>query len=232
MQYSYFKHLLLSVLLILLIGCISPTHLSSKSLLGQYRWVMQEFSHPDNLSIKNKQHIVRLDFDKQNIIIAPGCNRFTGAFSTTNNIISFDDLSSTKVRCRQSSMEWDQFLVKEINNAKITKIGTDYLILQSQNNYRIVFKSLPKIDTKGVTAHLWDISPKMINCNIDTIKQCLRIKKSPISEWEILDENIEGFVFKEGQSYRIRVLETRNKNQQRYYFDTIISQALVGTRQP
>ncbi len=222
------KCFFMSAVALLLNGCGSFGMTSSTASLSQYRWVMEAFSYPGY----EMSYAVRLDFDGQQIAIAPGCDRVTSKVQTASGVIQFDKIKSTKLKCKVSTLRWDKIIIDEIQDAKILKIDASKLILQSSNGYKMVFKSLPKLGQKGVIAHLWEISPKKISCTTDPAKSCLKVRNDANSEWRIFEGDITDFTFKEGVLYRVRVLETTNTYQPKYSLDAILSQALVGTRQP
>ncbi len=200
----------------------------------QHRWVLTQWEHP--LYAADKDNLVRLNFDGQDISIVSVCNHFYSHSRLKDQILHFSQLRSTNIHCDQEQLKQDQLIINAIRNSKISKITDEKLMLQPENAEwpPLYFTAQPKPNQKGVVSHIWEIDTKMAPClNTTTQKMqpCLKTRALPDGEWTLFAHPIEGFQFQEGVRYRVKILEQYQETGKKYVLDAIVGQLLIGTRQ-
>lgn len=221
------------ILLTVVGACASFSATKLPQKYTQYHWSLREWKYP--LFEANKEQPIRVDFDNGAISITSLCNRFYSDIKLDEQKITFKKLHSSNIACNTDENKQDQLIVNAIQNAQITKIDQNILVMQPQNPHwqPLTFSSIPKANQEGVNSYLWEVDAKKYPCMLKSgiSSGCLRIRELPSGNWFLLTEPIEGFTFKEGVRYRLKVLETLKDNKIVYILDGIVGQILIGTRQ-
>lgn len=215
------------ILISVLSGCAWNTKDFFSQEIVSKRWLLQEASGEVDTA-----KLVRLDFSGDHIFIAPGCNRYFGSYSIVNGQLKIGPLEKTTLFCSERAQAIDEAFIRLFTNVTQISLHEGVLVLKDSEAETIFrFKANPKADEKNVVEHIWEIHPKKGICSVGSPKECFYIRSNADSTWRLFPYEIEGFEFKPGTSYKIRVLETYNGEEIKFVLDSIVRQKVKGTRQ-
>ena len=212
-----------------LAGCTNTT--PWPNTLSTYRWTLTSWEGDTTQSFDKQT--AQVEFDKQHISIAPGCQIFQGKSSFNQKKIRFAQLERSKISCDTVATERDLGLVNALRDATVLQLNDSSLVIKSSTHDILHFTAQPKANQIGSQTLLLEVSPKLHKCTTAPQGKCLRIRELPNGDWHLQAEPIEGFRFESGMSYKLKVSQKQfaDKHLPRLTLETIVEKNLTGTRQ-
>lgn len=161
-----------------------------------------------------KETEITLSFSKSTLAGSAGCNRYNTGYQVTENNLSVNEaIATTKKACPEPWMKQEaQFLtaLKGVQQYAITGKGDLQLVYRGDDTLGILtFTPAPKITRSEKT--IW-VNSRKKPCTGVAPQECLQIKEKPDEEWKLFYNSIEGFEFRPGFQYQLKVAIERIEN--------------------
>jgi heat shock protein HslJ len=168
----------------------------------------------------NTSREVSIKFDNGNVTGNGGCNSYFGPYQANDSKIKVGPVRSTRMACTREGVSAQESLYFNILQ-KATKytLVSDTLTLMNGSN-RLTFKPAlappdhtDKLEDQTASdKKIWIVDKAMVNCGGRTPRQCYQVKTSDIADWEIIQEDIEGFQYVPGKYNLIWVQQVTEGN--------------------
>lgn len=141
-----------------------------------------------------------------------GCNNLFGSYKETETSLTFAHLGSTQKACPGLAMQTENAFLQRLSNQTLPKrvVKTDAgntLILTTREGDTWTFVETDSIRGLPGTTRLIYVDSKKVRCTGTGTQMCYRIRESADEPWQIVYGQIEGFDFKPGIEYRLRIKE-------------------------
>jgi heat shock protein HslJ len=200
------------ILLTIALGCALATGdvLTATPILEGTNWKLTAWTGKTPL----KETELTATFTKTTLTGSAGCNRYTTNYQTKENTVSVNPaIATTRKACPEPWMKQEaQFLgaLQGVQQYAITAKGELQLVYRSDDGLGILtFTPAPKVTRSEKT--IWVNSQKK-PCTGVAPQECLQIKEKPDDEWKLFYNSIEGFDFKPGFQYRLKVAIEKIEN--------------------
>ncbi|WP_066015279.1 META and DUF4377 domain-containing protein [Endozoicomonas atrinae] len=199
--------------------------LTACNTLPEGRW--QESSPAEETSP------ITLDIKKDRIAANAGCNRLMGSVKMYGDQLVVEQLASTLMMCHGEMAKKEEALKQLLGDKPRVQMSGDQLIL-STNTSSYVFQKQPNMED-GVTRFIY-VAPEKTHCTGVGPMECLQIRESEDDPWTLFYGNIEGFEFKPGTAYRLRIKEfdvpnpPADASSKRWILDLVVEQEWVGNQ--
>jgi heat shock protein HslJ len=156
-----------------------------------------------------------------------GCNRVRGSYSKISGGIRFGALVSTKMACEPGRMALEHALMKAFSQPLQTVASqpseaaaagrqviwktADGDLLQFHERESLKDRGQPAAQRQGVEKTVY-VDAQRVPCTGVAPMQCLRVRESTDAPWNLWYGGIDGFDFKPGKPYTLRILETKVEN--------------------
>ncbi|OWY28343.1 META and DUF4377 domain-containing protein [Herbaspirillum robiniae] len=147
-----------------------------------------------------------------------GCNRFNAAYAlTVPGGIAFDRAASTRMACLPPLMQFESAYLASLLAVRAYQLSAGVLTLRDAagnvQQYRAPGEEPQSAPARPATApdaqvaELY-VAPVRARCTGVAPMQCLQVRREPKGPWELWYAPIDGFHFKTGTAYRIRIVGT------------------------
>lgn len=176
---------------------------------------------------------ITLDIKNDRISANAGCNRLMGAVKMVGDQLVVEQLASTLMMCHGEAAKKEEALKQLLSDKPRAQVSDDQLIL-STNTTSYVFKKQPNMED-GETRFIY-IAPETTHCTGVGPMECLQIRESEDDPWTLFYGRIEGFEFKPGTAYRLRIKEfdvpnpPADASSKRWILDLMVDQEWVGNQ--
>lgn len=155
---------------------------------------------------------ITLTFSENNRLAgSSGCNRYMGGFSIQGEQFSITSpLGSTRMACPETVMKQENEFLKALAAAKSYEINAkeELEIQYSDGKQNQVLRFAPvKASSTKETEKIIYVNNKTVPCTGVGKLDCLQVKESLNSNWQFYYQQIEGFNYKPGYLYKLRVRE-------------------------
>ncbi|KAF0815023.1 hypothetical protein IGB42_00100 [Andreprevotia sp. IGB-42] len=181
----------------------------ARSLLdGDYR--IDRVVAADGAVIRPVDPRIGLTVEGERVSGFSGCNRFMGAIRYMDSKITLGPLAGTRMMCIQNEVSTIEHAVLATLD-KVNAFGLNpqqkTVVLRGDHGELV---SLLRRD--AVEEKVLEIAPQKVECTGVGKMECLQVRGAADEPWTLLYQQIEGFDFKAGVSYRLRVREERVPN--------------------
>ena len=133
-----------------------------------------------------------------------GCNRFMGAVTYREHDIRLGPLAGTRMMCIQNE-------VSTYEHAILTTLDQVRAFGLNAAQQTVVLRGgqgeLVTLVRRNGQEKVLEVAPQQVACSGVGKMSCLQVRSAPDQPWTLLYQQIEGFEFKPGVSYRLRVRE-------------------------
>lgn len=158
-----------------------------------------------------------LIFGENNRISGNGsCNGYGGTMTEKDGKLTVGPIMSTKMGCLGGFGEQEVKYFDILNKVSIYKSDKGTLQLTDADWANTLTFTRQGSEVKPVAPetinHLWIVNKEKVDCQGVAPQKCLQVKKTDAEPWENFYGAIEGFKYKPGKFYLIRVTATKKKN--------------------
>jgi heat shock protein HslJ len=128
------KNLLVLISFFLLISCDKASDLMKNK---KWQWQNTKLLDGQLISpIKKDSFIVSINIDQQQFTAKTDCNRFFGSFKITEKEINFDNIGSTRMRCKDSQ---ERVFIDQMAKSITYQYADEQLILFDSDKNQMFF---------------------------------------------------------------------------------------------
>jgi heat shock protein HslJ len=170
-------------------------------------WTLTRMIKDDkNISLSANGKTPTIKFGDEGFSGNAGCNSYSGNNIGDKGTFKAGPVRSTKMACAPEVSEQENFFFSVLEKAAVIDVSDGTLSLSSSDS-RNSLRFRQKSDD---TPFLWIVDKKQVDCRGIVHQNCLQVKKTDVVEWQILRTKIEGFNYKPGKYYLIRVKRAAN----------------------
>jgi heat shock protein HslJ len=180
-----------------------------------------------------KETEITAAFQKNILSGSAGCNQYNTGYQVKNGTLEVNQaIATTRKACPEAQMKQEsQYLaaLQGVEQFQVTEKGILQLFYRTPEGLGILtFNPAPQTTRTEKTLY---INSRKQPCTQSTTKDCLQIREKPEENWKLLANPIEGFDYKPGFLYQIKVsIETisnpaANQNSETWKLVEIISQS-------
>ncbi len=182
------------------------TLVEARSLLdGDY--VLNEWRHAGT-SYRPQEKAPTLTIQGDRISGFAGCNRYSGAISTLPKL-KVGPLATTRMACLGDGAQRNESAVLAVlEGAQRFKLKQpNRLEFNGAKGERLTFVRQP-----DATEQVLYIAPEKKSCTGVAPMECMQVRETPSGEWSLFYNQIEGFNYVAGKSYKVKVRREKVAN--------------------
>jgi heat shock protein HslJ/uncharacterized protein YraI len=172
-----------------------------------WQWVELVENEPAAQSVvADPENYVLAFFDDGTFGAKVDCNSGNGSYTVTGNKIEFGPMALTMALCGPESLH-DQFLqlLGQVDTFGMTDGKLIFMLKDGAGEMR--FQNAgpaekPEAAPQEITLF---VGPEKVPCEGEGPMECLQVKETPESEWQLFYNQIEGFEWEPGYIYELRV---------------------------
>jgi heat shock protein HslJ len=205
------KRILITTAIFILTGLFATAAFAQQTLSGEWtltRMVRDTWDVPVVAAGKTPT----ITFSGDGFSGNGSCNSYGGSYTTQGRKgFKAGPIRSTKMACMQSGVNAQETAFFDmLGKADTYNVSGDNLTLSSGGGaYSLTFKRKLAVEERPF---LWIVDKKQVDCRGIVQQNCLQVKKTDAEQWQILRAKIEGFRYKPGRYYLIRVKRDANGN--------------------
>jgi heat shock protein HslJ len=161
------------------------------------------------------------EFTRDAVSGSASCNRYRSTYRISSGNLTIDTVAATRIACAEDIMRQETAFITAVEGVQTYEISSSG---QLQISYRtsqgsgiMTFNSglpstTPTTPTTPSTERVIYVAPQTVRCYGGTQQDCLQIRERTTDPWAVFYGTIEGFTYRPGYTYQLRVSETRISN--------------------
>ncbi|HEY9646247.1 MAG TPA: META domain-containing protein [Chroococcidiopsis sp.] len=153
---------------------------------------------------------VTAEFSNGSVTGSASCNRYRSSYEVTGANLVVDDVATTRMACAREVQRQEDAYIAALENAETYEINQDgklEITYATDRGTGVLIYAPGQTGSRPDTERVIYVAPTTVDCYGTTRQQCLQIRDTPSDRWTVFYGSIEGFNYRAGYTYQLRVSE-------------------------